>query len=59
MPLHPLVCAHVTHSWHRLDYATLAWVLPIAIRDLVGSYSICFLWEYLLYDSPYAAKLAK
>jgi hypothetical protein len=33
--------------------------MPIVLRDLIGSYTICFGWEYMLYSSPYAAKLEK
>lgn len=38
---------------------SLDWVLPIVVRDLVGSYAICFGWEWLLYGSPLAEKLKK
>jgi hypothetical protein len=38
---------------------SLSWMLPIIVRDLVGSFSICFAWEYLLYSSPLKTKLAK
>jgi len=42
-----------------LSWETFEWVWPIAIRDLVGSYAICFSWEWLLYSSPYATKMQK
>ena len=34
------------------------WIWPIVARDLVGSYAICFAWEYVLY-TLFRDKLAK
>ena len=42
-PLESGAAAKLDVSWETFD-----WVLPIAIRDLVGSYVICFGWEWLL-----------
>lgn len=38
---------------------TLDWVWPIVARDLVGSFGICFVWEYVLYQSYLKNKLHK
>jgi len=35
------------------------WIWPIVVRDLVASYTICFLWEYVLYQSVLRNKLKK
>mmetsp|Transcript_9285 Transcript_9285/g.28151 ORF Transcript_9285/g.28151 Transcript_9285/m.28151 type:complete len:322 (-) Transcript_9285:66-1031(-) len=35
------------------------WIWPIVARDLVGSYLICYGWEWLLYSSPLAPKMTK
>lgn len=40
-------------------HISLSWMLPIVLRDLAGSFAICFLWEYVLYQSPLRSKLHK
>jgi hypothetical protein len=37
----------------------LSWMLPILIRNLVGTWVICGLWDWFLYFSPLKEKLAK
>eukprot|EP01084_Bolivina_argentea_P102932 184398_1 len=48
---YPAFADHISFS--------LNWMLPIIIRDLIGTVLICGSWDYILYFSPFAHKLKR